>query len=82
MSVVDEQELELWWAGLPSDVREGLLSLGDNPLPEWYLANIPRSWLSSLPVTYDEEAGAPVITLKMVDPTLAEFIRLKSERVW
>ena len=75
---VDEEELELWWAALPADVREGLPRLGDEPIPEWYLANLPRGWLATLPVPYDEEHGAPVITLGMVDPLLREFINRKA----
>ena len=75
---VDEEELALWWAGLPADVRRGLLDVGDAPIPEWFLANIPRGWLSTLPVPYDEAHGAPVITLDMLDPLLREFIVRKA----
>jgi hypothetical protein len=75
---VEEEDLELWWAALPPDVRLGLVGIRDEPLPEWYLANIPRGWLSTLPAQYDEELGAPVITLGMLDPLLREFIARKA----
>lgn len=75
---VDKHDLELWWAALPADVRQGLLDLGDEPIPEWYLANVPRGWLALVPATFDETVGGPPITLEMVDPALREFVLRKA----
>jgi hypothetical protein len=75
---VEEEELELWWAGLPSDVRQGLLHVREEPIHEWYLANVPRGWLASVPATFDESAGGPQITLDMVDPSLRDFLKRKA----
>jgi hypothetical protein len=75
---MDEHELEVWWAGLPSDVRQGLSDLGDEPIPDWYLANVPRSWLASVPAPFDESAGGPQITLDMVDSELRDFLKRKA----
>ena len=77
-AAVDEVEVELWWAGLPGDVRDGLLDVGTEPIPEWYLANIPRGWLATIDAAFDATTGAPPITLEMLDPALRDFLARKA----
>ena len=77
-AAVDEVEVELWWAGLPGDVRQGLLDVGTEPIPVWYLANIPRGWLATIDAAFDATTGAPPITLEMLDPALRDFLARKA----